>query len=123
MIKPTQHQLNLIDDVIDEFDFEKVHIAMTALDWKWAIPATSLDESINLEVPTLVRLKEFARYLLIGCIKTGYFSSGGLNAEYFPAKAEETTECGSAIKEYAQPEYFVLTFELTSASSWNEYDD
>ena len=126
MTKPTQHQLSLIDDVIDEFNFEKVHIAMTALDWKWAIPATSLDESINLEVPTLVRLKEFARYLLINCIKTGYFSSGGLNAEYFPAKTnvlhEETTE-GSTIKEYEPPEYFVLTFELTSASSWNEYDD
>ena len=103
MTKPTQHQLNLIDDVIDEFDFEKVHIAMTALDWKWAIPATSLDESINPEVPTLVRLKEFARYLLIGCIKTGYCFSGGLAAEYFPARTEEKTECG-AIKEYAQPE-------------------
>ena len=123
MTKPTQHQLNLIDDVIDQFNFEKVHITMTALDWKWAIPATSLGELINLEVPTLVRLKEFARYLLIGCIKTGYFSSGGLAAEYFPARTEETTECGNAIKEYAQPEFFVLTFELTSASSWNEYND
>ena len=122
MIKPTEHQLSLIDDVIDEFNFEKVHIAMTALDWKWAIPATSLDESINLEVPTLVRLKEFARYLLIGCIKTGYFSSGGLNAEYFPARTKEGTKCG-AIKEYAEPEYFVLTFELTSGSSWYGYDD
>ena len=123
MTKPTQHQLNLIDDVINEFDFEKVHIAMTALDWKWAIPATSLDESINLEVPTLVRLKEFARYRLIGCIKTGYCFSGGLAAEYFPARTEETTECGNAIKEYAQPEYFVLTFELTSACSLSEYSE
>jgi hypothetical protein len=122
MIKPTQHQLNLIDDVIDEFDFEKVHIAMIALDWKWAIPVINFDERIKLEVPTLVRLKEFARYQLIGCIETGYYSSGGLTAKYFPVKAEETTECG-AIKEYAQPEYFVLTFELTSACSLSEFDD
>jgi hypothetical protein len=122
MTKPTKHQLSLIDDVIDEFDFEKVHIAMTALDWKWAIPPTSLDDPIERQVPTLARLKEFARYQLIGCIKTGYCSSGGLTSEYFLAKAEETTECG-AIKEYAQPEYFTLTFELTSTCSWNEFDD
>jgi hypothetical protein len=123
MIKPTKHQLSLIDDVIDEFNFDKVHIAMTALDWKWAIPPTSLDDPIELQVPTLVKLKEGAREQLIHSIETGYCSSGGLVAEYFSAKAEELTECGAAIKEYAQPEYFVLTFELTSACSLNEYDD
>ena len=122
MIKPTKHQLSLIDDVIDEFDFEKVHIAMTALDWKWAIPPTSLGDPIELQVPTLVRLKEFARWQLIHSIETGYCSFGGLKSEYFPVKAEETTECG-AIKEYAEPEYFTLTFELTSACSLSEYDD
>ena len=120
MTKPTKHQLSLIDDVIHEFDFEKVHIAMTALDWKWAIPPTSLDELIGLQVPTLVRLKEFAHWALTRSIKTGYCSSGGFNAEYFPAKAEEKTECGTCIKEHAQPEYFVLTFELTSACSLSE---
>ena len=122
MTKPTKHQLSLIDDVIDEFNFEKVHIAMTVLNWKWAIPPTSLDDPIERQVPTLVRLKEFARYQLIGCIETGYCSSGGLTSEYFPAKPEQTIE-GCAIKEYAQPEYFVLTFELTSTCSWDEFDD
>ena len=123
MTKPTKHQLSLIDDVIDDFDFEKVHIAMTALDWKWAIPRTSLDQLIELQVPTLARLKEFAHWALTRSIKTGYCSSGGFNAEYFPAKAEETTECGAVIKQYAEPEYFMLTFELTSACSLSEYDD
>ena len=123
MTKPTKHQLSLIDDVIYEFNFEKVYIAMTALNWKWAIPPTSLGDQIELQVPTLVRLKEAAREQLIHSIETGYCSSGGLAAEYFPARAEETTECGNAIKEYAQPEYFVLTFELTSACSLSEYDD
>ena len=112
MTKPTKHQLSLIDDVIDEFNFEKVHIAMTTLDWKWVIPPTSLGDRIKLQVPTLVRLKEAAREQLIHSIETGYCSSGGLTAEY----------CG-AIKEYEQPEYFVLTFELTSACSFSEYDD
>jgi hypothetical protein len=123
MTKPTEHQLSLINDIINEwFDFEKVHIAMTALDWKWAIPPTSGSNPIELEVPPLVRLKEFAHWALTRSIETGYCSSGGLTAEYFPAKAEETTECG-AIKEYAQPEYFVLTFELTSACSLSKCDD
>jgi len=122
MTKPTEHQLSLINDIIDEFDFKTVHIAMTALDWNWAIPPTSLSDLIKLQVPDLVRLKEFARYQLKGSIKTGFFSSGGFNAEYFPAKPEETIE-GGAIKEYAQPEHFVLTFELTSTCSWNDLDD
>ena len=123
MTKPTKHQLSLIDDVIDDFDFEKVHIAMTALDWKWAIPRTSLDQLIELQVPTLVKLKEFARWALKRSIETGICSSGGFKAEYFPAKTEETTECGAAIKQYAEPEYFMLTFELTSTCSSSEYDD
>tara|TARA_R110000868_G_scaffold182598_3_gene423576 strand:- start:2419 stop:2787 length:369 start_codon:yes stop_codon:yes gene_type:complete len=121
MTKPTKHQLSLINDIIDEFNFEKVHIAMAALDWKWAIPPTSLDDQIKLQVPTLVKLKEFARWQLIRSIETGYCSSGGLKSEYFPAKPEEITECG-AIKQYAEPEYFMLTFELTSACSLSEYD-
>lgn len=122
MIKPTKHQLSLIDDVINEFNFDKVHIAMTALDWKWAIPPTSFRDQIELQVPTLARLKEAARWQLIHSIETGYCSSGGLKSEYFPAKAEETTECG-VIKEYAEPEYFILTFELTSACSLFQLDD
>ena len=122
MTKPTKHQLSLIDDVIHKFDFEKVHTAMTALDWKWAIPPTSLDELIGLQVPTLVRLKETARSQLTLSIQTGLCSSGGFKAEYFPAKAKETTECG-AIKQYVEPEYFILTFELTSTCSLSEYSE
>jgi hypothetical protein len=122
MTKPTEHQLSLIDDIIDEFNFEKVHIAMTALDWKWVNSNTGDDGYLKLQVPTLVRLKEFARYQLIGSIKSGFYSSGGLKAEYFPAIQKEVME-GGAIKQYAQPEYFVLTFELTSTCSLSEFDD
>ena len=122
MIKPTEHQLSLIDDIIDEFNFEKVHKAMTALDWKWAIPITGNDGTLELQVPSLSRLKKFARYLLINSIETGLCFSGGLKAEYSAAKPEETTE-GGAIKQYAQPEYFRLTFELTSACSLSEFND
>jgi hypothetical protein len=122
MTKPTEHQLSLIDDIIDEFNFEKVHKAMTALDWKWAIPVTGDDGSLILQVPNLARLKAFARCRLIGSIKTGLCFSGGLKAEYFPAIQEDVIE-GGAIKQYAQPEYFVLTFELTSTCSGYEFND
>ena len=122
MTKPTKHQLSLIDDIIDEFNFEKVHKAMTALDWKWAIPTTDHDGPLKLQVPTLNRLKELARYQLISSIKTGLYSSGGLKAEYFAAIQEDVVE-GGAIKQYAQSEYFVLTFELTSTCSGYEFDD
>jgi hypothetical protein len=122
MIKPTEHQLSLIDDIIDEFNFEKVHKAMTALDWKWAMPITGDDGPLILQVPTLDRLKAFARCRLIGSIKTGLCFSGGLKAEYFPAIQEDVIE-GGAIKQYAQPEYFVLTFELTSTCSGYEFND
>jgi hypothetical protein len=122
MIKPTEHQLSLIDDIIDEFDFKKVHKAMTALDWKWAIPITGNDGTLELQIPSLSRLKKFARYRLINSIETRFCFSGGLKAEYFPAIQEEIIE-GGAIKQYAQPEYFVLTFELTSTCSGYEFDD
>ena len=122
MTKPTEHQLNLINDVIEEFNFEKVHIAMTALDWKWAIPPKNYNDSMHLQVPTLVRLKEQALGLLITSIDTGFCSSGGFKAEYFPAKQEEIIE-GNVIKQYAEPEYFTLTFELAYTCSWNELDD
>jgi len=122
MTKPTKHQLSLINDIIDEFNFKKVHIAMTALDWKWATSNTGDDGYLRLQVPTLVRLKEFARYQLKSSIKTEFCFSGGFKAEYFPAIQEEVIE-GGAIKQYAQPEHFVLTFELTSTCSWDELDD
>lgn len=122
MTKPTEHQLSLIDYIIDEFDFEKVHKAMIALDWMWAIQTPSQDGPLKLQVPTLTSLKDFARHLLIGSIKTNLCFSGGLKAEYFPAEPEERIE-GGAFKLYPEPEYFVLTFELTSTYSWNRFDD
>lgn len=71
---------DLIDDILENFNFEKVNIAMKFLDWRWA--------SIG-RVPTINELKESAREQLQNCIKEAkdnktefYISSGGLKSFY-----------------------------------------
>jgi hypothetical protein len=93
---------SMINEVIDKFNFEKVHIAMSALDWQWATT-----DSIGRSVPTLPRLKAMARNLLRDCIAEKEVSSGGFVATYHP-------------KDKDDPEYFDLKFVLHHADS---YDD
>lgn len=92
----------MIDEIIDKFNFEKVHIAMTALDWKWK-PTVSNTPA----VPSISRLKEMARHLLREAINHKTVSSGGFEAKYVP-------------KVDGDPEYFHLRFVLCEADS---YDD
>ena len=97
----TQERESLIDEIIDSFSFEKVHIAMQALDWKWA------DQTGHLEVPGIKKLKTSARRLLrSACIDGGshYCASGGLEAKYWPSVDGEG-------------EGFSLRFILTEAAS------
>lgn len=49
----------LINEVLDNFDFEKVHKVMTFLDWKW----TSLSDATN-EVPSIAKLDRSAQQYL-----------------------------------------------------------
>jgi hypothetical protein len=46
----------MIDDIMDNFDFDKVQTAMEALDWQWA----------GKGIPSIKQLKETAVYLLKG---------------------------------------------------------
>jgi hypothetical protein len=46
----------MIDDILDEFDFHKVHKAMKALDWRW----------VGNGVPTIDELRNGAHHLLRG---------------------------------------------------------
>lgn len=70
----------MINEVLDDFDFEKVHAVMTLLNRRWFVlsKATSV-------VPTVEMLRERARYLLenvaiyFGDDKPHFISSGGLN--------------------------------------------
>ena len=65
-----------IDYILDTFNFERVHVAMTALDWKWRDP---------LAVPTIARLKQRAKFLLDSAYKEQItIATGGLQAVYHP---------------------------------------
>lgn len=62
-----------INDLLDAFDFERVHRAMVALNWRWG-PDPG-------EVPTVSDLRRCARRLLRDA-KPGYATStGGLYVE------------------------------------------
>lgn len=89
----------MIDEVLDDFSFERVHCAMTAIDWKW-----QTTEGNGFAVPTIARLKARARILLRDAIKDKYIASGGLHAQYHPADNTER-------------EWFQLQFVLCEADN------
>ena len=65
-----------IDYILDTFNFDRVHVAMLALDWKWRDP---------LAVPTIARLKQCAKHLLDTAYKEQItICTGGLQAKYHP---------------------------------------
>jgi hypothetical protein len=63
----------MIDEIMDCFEFEKVHKTMVALDWKWVSCK---------EVPELHEIKKAAREHLKRAIAEGTSWSGGFRATY-----------------------------------------
>ena len=61
--KITPEQRLAIDDVMDEFDFEKVERHMKTVNWGWAAPTP--EDEWNLEVPDLSMIKAACRRLLV----------------------------------------------------------
>lgn len=70
----------LLENVMDNFNFEKVHDVMVELDWNWVNA-----NSGELKVPTVLQLKASARRYLRrafdGCCVV---CSGGLECSYHP---------------------------------------
>jgi hypothetical protein len=85
-------KLEAIEDVLDYFDFDKVHKVMTCLNWTW---------HDTEGVPMVGDLRKRARELLKEVPVGGYRATGGF--------------------EVRQPEenYYSLAFVLTD---WNNYD-
>ena len=96
----------MIDEVMNNFDFEKCQAAMTALDWTWA--------STTGGIPTIGELQDGALDRILNAIegltskknkksKSGYFysMSGGLKATAWKNKKDEI--------KYLQLE-FILTY-------------
>jgi hypothetical protein len=88
-----------INDLINEFDFQRVHIAMTALDWQWMST-----EDNGHKVPSIAKLKAMARHLLRESINNKVVGSGGFHAHYYPKVDDDA-------------EYFVLRFVLCESNS------
>lgn len=70
-----------INAIMDRFDFERVHVAMKALDWKWHKTEAGPDL-----VPSTVDLRRTAREFLTYAAgadegKERYMSSGGFVAK------------------------------------------
>ena len=101
------HHLLQIEDLIERFNFEKVLVAMQALDWKWV---TTTPSGTVMEIPTISRMKETAERLLIRAAKDkAVCGSGGFEAEYFP-ECEPDSEMFRLkfILTETDTEYFVL---------------
>jgi hypothetical protein len=97
-----------IDYILDTFNFERVHIAMLALDWKWRDP---------LAVPTIARLKQRAKFLLDSAYKEKItIATGGLQAVYHPPIKDSDLLIDSG-------PILSLSFVLTETNSEDYNDD
>lgn len=67
----------VLDDIFDNFDFEKVKVVMDALDWKWAYAKGENG------VPTLDEIKAEAARLMWDCanMDTDALGTGGFRVE------------------------------------------
>lgn len=97
-----------IDYILDTFNFERVHVAMTALDWKWREPHA---------IPTIVRLKQCAKHLLDTAYKEKItICTGGLQATYHPPIKDSDLLIDSG-------PILSLSFVLTETNSEDYNDD
>ena len=88
--------------IIEEFDFEKVHHAMVATDWKWT--THNPNDSQETEIPSIQTLiKTASRMLKDAAEIDGGCSTGGFTVNRF--KREDGTD------------FLCLTFTLESADS------
>jgi hypothetical protein len=90
----------IIEDILDEFDFDRVHKVMEFLDWGWT------DGSRPLEVPTIGQLRKRARTLLRSLI--GKEDNGTATGGFWVTK-----------KTFDGEPFYRLQFVL---SSWDNYE-
>jgi len=70
------HKQNGIQEILDNFDFDKVQSVMQHLNWRW-----SLGNNV-IQVPTVDELKDMAKQLLEDADANSHnIGSGGFEAE------------------------------------------
>lgn len=114
--------ISILDEIMDEFDFEKVKRTMDKLDWKWAFlkrfdPKDGFKEKTGSYVPTLDEIKQAAANLLWDLAtdpdpEITIHATGGFRAE----------------RDFSDPEnpWMRLSFEVTdwdAAASYETDDD
>ena len=98
-----------IRDIMERFDFEKVHGIMKSLDWKWAFSKEG--------TPTVEELKSEAyRLLAMACEEKTNVSTGGLRAVY------ENEYEGPWGEEDDDP-YIALEFVAEECEGFDEEDE
>ena len=103
-------QQELIDEILDQFDFQKVKEVMDALNWRWAMGTEAL-------VPDIPELRKKARELLWDVIRSKdrnrMIKTGGLVVE-----KQEPIYRGNRIFKDGTLE---LRFEVTSWNTWDSF--
>lgn len=109
--------IKILDEIFDNFDFEKVKAVMDKLDWKWAFlkrldPKDDFKEKTVTAVPTLDEIKEAAAKLMWDCAndpKNAVIATGGFRVE----------------KDFNDPDgpWMRLSFEITDWDAWADKED
>lgn len=106
----------VLDDIFDNFDFEKVKKTMDALNWTWWVwidPKVGTLDNEGKRVPTLDEIKKVAANLLWECanMNEDVIATGGFRVE----------------KDFSDPEnpWMRLSFEVTDwdACTYETDDD
>ena len=75
----TEDQRKAVDNIMDWFNFEKVHRTMKALRWEWI--------GAEEKIPCQGEIRERARQLLTDAIQSEMsIGSGGLQVTYVPVE-------------------------------------
>jgi hypothetical protein len=101
-----------IEDILDEFDFEKVSKVMEALEWKWCDAADG--------IPRIGELRKKARYLLKEVYQKAF--AADLGVDYVLATGGFKARAVKGMMpddDFNWKIYLELTFEV---ASWDNYD-
>ena len=74
---------NKVDDILLNFDFEKVHQVMSELGWVWATWEDEEGDTHHGEVPSVYALRQLAYKLLIESVERGPTSTGGFEVKCY----------------------------------------
>jgi hypothetical protein len=91
----------LIDEILDQFDFDKVKQVMDALQWEWSMESGS-------HVPDIPEMRKLARRLLKQV-------AGKSPYDYYAATG------GFCVEKDADG-FLELRFEVTSWNTWDSFD-